>query len=152
MPDEDALNIYTDRSSFSGPRVGGIGIVFVIINDAGGEEVVNEFVYPGYRQATNNEMELEACIKGLEEALDQKALQQSGSIYCVVLLTCHCKRLPHLAKYRHREYRKFSAPLKRGGLLCRCGDSLTGARSRTDPLCAFSSYGPLPYNSQSTAL
>ena len=80
MPDEDALNIYTDGSSFSGPRVGGIGIVFVIINDAGDEEVVNEFNYPGYRQATNNEMELEACIKGLEEALDQKALQQFENI------------------------------------------------------------------------
>lgn len=67
MLDEDALNIYTDGSSFSGPRVGGIGIVFVIVNGAGDEEIVNEFDYPGYKQATNNEMELEACIKGLEE-------------------------------------------------------------------------------------
>lgn len=31
---EDALNIYTDGSMFSDPRAGGIGIVFVIINEA----------------------------------------------------------------------------------------------------------------------
>jgi ribonuclease HI len=80
MLDEDALNIYTDGSSFSGPRTGGIGIVFVIVNSAGDEEVINEFEYPGYRQATNNEMELEACIKGLQEALDQDALRQFNRI------------------------------------------------------------------------
>ena len=45
MLDDDALNIYTDGSSFSGPRVGGIGIIFVIVNSAGDEEVVNEFGY-----------------------------------------------------------------------------------------------------------
>ena len=80
MLDEDALNIYTDGSSFSGPRAGGIGIVFVIVNSAGDEEVINEFDYPGYRQATNNEMELEACIKGLEDALNQESLQQYKNI------------------------------------------------------------------------
>ncbi len=42
MLDDNALNIYTDGSSFSGPRAGGIGIVFVIVNDAGDEEVINE--------------------------------------------------------------------------------------------------------------
>ena len=54
---EDALNIYTDGSMFSAPRAGGIGIVFVIINESGDPQVINEFEYPGYRQATNNEME-----------------------------------------------------------------------------------------------
>lgn len=80
MLEEDTLNIYTDGSSYFSPRAGGIGIVFVIINSAGDEEVINEFDYPGYRQATNNEMELEACIKGLEEALNQAALQQYKNI------------------------------------------------------------------------
>lgn len=80
MLEEDTLNIYTDGSSYSSPRAGGIGIVFVIVNSAGDEEVINEFDYPGYRQATNNEMELEACIKGLEEALNQAALQQYKNI------------------------------------------------------------------------
>lgn len=60
---------------FSSPRAGGIGIVCVVINDSGDPQIINEFEYPGYRQATNNEMELEACIKGLEEALDDPVLQ-----------------------------------------------------------------------------
>jgi ribonuclease HI len=71
MLHEDALNIYTDGSMFSSPRAGGIGIVFVIINDAGDAQVVKEFDRPGYKQSTNQEMELEACIVALEEALDE---------------------------------------------------------------------------------
>lgn len=77
---EDALNIYTDGSMFSNPRAGGIGIVFVIIDDSGDPKVINKFDYPGYRQATNNEMELEACIKGLGEALDDKVLREYSRI------------------------------------------------------------------------
>jgi len=80
MLDDNALNIYTDGSSYSGPRVGGIGIVFVIVNSAGDEEIISEFDYPGYKQATNNEMELEACIKGLGESIDQESLQQYKKI------------------------------------------------------------------------
>jgi ribonuclease HI len=34
---EKTLNIYTDGSSLSGPRRGGIGIRFVTINDSGDE-------------------------------------------------------------------------------------------------------------------
>ena len=64
---EDALNIYTDGSSFSGPRKGGIGIRFITIDDEGNEKF-NAVVYPGYRGATNNQMELYACIQALKEA------------------------------------------------------------------------------------
>ena len=64
---EDALNIYTDGSSFSGPRKGGIGIRFITINDEGHEEV-HDIECPGYRGATNNQMELYACIQALKEA------------------------------------------------------------------------------------
>lgn len=77
---EDALNIYTDGSMYSGPRAGGIGIMFVIVNDLGNPQIINKFEYPGYKQATNNEMELEACILGLEEALDGKDLQRYSRI------------------------------------------------------------------------
>lgn len=80
MSDETALNIYTDGSSLSRPRTGGIGIVFVIVNDQGDDEIVNEFEYPGYKQATNNEMELEACIKALEEALDRNVFDKYKTI------------------------------------------------------------------------
>jgi ribonuclease HI len=70
MLHENALNIYTDGSMYSGPRAGGIGIIFVIINDAGDAEIVKESERPGYKQSTNQEMELEACLVALEEALD----------------------------------------------------------------------------------
>jgi ribonuclease HI len=63
---EDALNIYTDGSSLSNPRRGGIGIRYIVINAAGDEEWIDECP-PGYKQATNNEMELMACIVALRE-------------------------------------------------------------------------------------
>jgi len=74
MLHENALNIYTDGSMFSGPRAGGIGIIFVIINDAGDAKIIKEFERPGYKQSTNQEMELEACIVALEEALSDAEL------------------------------------------------------------------------------
>jgi ribonuclease HI len=77
---ENALNIYTDGSMFSNPRAGGIGIIFVIINDAGDAQIVREFDRPGYRQSTNQEMELEACIVALGEALNDADLARYSSI------------------------------------------------------------------------
>jgi len=67
MIKEDALNVYTDGSSYSGPRSGGIGIRFVTINDEG-DEVVEDFPMPGYKSATNNCMELYACVVALKQA------------------------------------------------------------------------------------
>ena len=63
---EDALNIYTDGSSYSSPRTGGIGIRIITVNDSG-DEVIEEHPMPGYQNATNNQMELYACIAGLQE-------------------------------------------------------------------------------------
>ncbi len=56
---ENAINIYTDGSSFSRPRLGGIGIRLVIINSLGQEEV-EDISLAGYAAATNNQMELYA--------------------------------------------------------------------------------------------
>jgi ribonuclease HI len=67
MIHEDALNIYTDGSSYSGPRTGGIGIRFITIDDAG-HEAVEDFPMPGYKNATNNSMELYACVVALQKA------------------------------------------------------------------------------------
>lgn len=67
MIHEDALNIYTDGSSYSGPRTGGIGIRFVSVDDAG-DEVVEDFPILGYKNATNNSMELYACVIALQKA------------------------------------------------------------------------------------
>ena len=66
--DENALNIYTDGSSFSKPRVGGIGVRFVLI-DSSGQEQIEDIPFAGYKNATNNQMELQACILALKEAL-----------------------------------------------------------------------------------
>lgn len=76
MLKDTALNIYTDGSMYSSPRAGGIGIVFVIINAAGEAQIIKEFDRPGFQQSTNQEMELEACVVALEEALDDPELSQ----------------------------------------------------------------------------
>lgn len=79
MTIEDALNIYTDGSSFSGPRVGGIGVRFITVNESG-DEVVQDIELPGYKNATNNQMELYACITSLKEALKHKELNSVNRI------------------------------------------------------------------------
>lgn len=61
---EDALNIYTDGSSLQHPRRGGMGIRYVVV-DSNGHEALQDEVPLGYKQATNNEMELLACVIAL---------------------------------------------------------------------------------------
>jgi ribonuclease HI len=62
--DERDLNIYTDGSSYSGPRRGGVGMLFVVTDDRG-EEVTYDFPLLGFAGATNNMMELQAPIEAL---------------------------------------------------------------------------------------
>jgi ribonuclease HI len=69
MLKERALNIYTDGSMLPSPRSGGIGIIFVVINAGGDAEIIRSIDSPGFKQSTNQEMELEACIVALDEAL-----------------------------------------------------------------------------------
>lgn len=87
--EQNALNIFTDGSSSGSPRAGGIGVRFVIISSSG-EEKVHDFEFAGYRNATNNEMELSACIMALKEAMKldllsnvTKVVIQSDSRYVV---------------------------------------------------------------------
>lgn len=77
---EDALNIFTDGSSFSGPRVGGYGIVLVHYDDDG-DEIVEEHSPPGYQGATNNQMELLACVMALKHAAKHRAIRRVQSVY-----------------------------------------------------------------------
>jgi ribonuclease HI len=77
---EDALNIFTDGSSFSGPRVGGVGIRIVTVNEAG-HEVIEDFPVTGYRGATNNQMELFACVCGLRKAASHSRVNAYNRIY-----------------------------------------------------------------------
>jgi len=63
--DDTAINVFTDGSSYSGPRRGGMGMVFVVV-DLDGNEVVHEHSPLGHRNATNNQMELQACVEALD--------------------------------------------------------------------------------------
>lgn len=78
MTFENALNIYTDGSSLQRPRRGGVGIRYIIINDAGDEEWLDECP-PGYKEATNNEMELMApilALRGIPEKMMTSAIDR----------------------------------------------------------------------------
>jgi len=66
MIDEEAINIYTDGSSYQKPRRGGFGILIITVND-NGDEVLEEIELPGFKSSTNNEMELYAVVQALEE-------------------------------------------------------------------------------------
>ncbi len=62
----DALNIFTDGSSYQGPRRGGVGFLFIHL-DKKGNEIIEERQPFGYRGASNNQMELQAAILALKE-------------------------------------------------------------------------------------
>lgn len=76
---ENAINIYTDGSSLSHPRLGGIGIRLVLVDSLGQEEV-EDIHLPGYAGATNNQMELHACIEGIKEAMRHPAFNKFSRI------------------------------------------------------------------------
>lgn len=64
---EDTLNIFTDGSSKGSPRVGGVGIHYVWINSNGYEDEY-DLDEVGYERATNNQMELKACVIALKSS------------------------------------------------------------------------------------
>lgn len=67
---EDTLDAYIDGSCLDHPRRGGIGIRFVLVDDATGEELTEDLSPPGYPQGTNQEMEILACTMALREAAE----------------------------------------------------------------------------------
>ena len=79
---DNALNIYTDGSSLGSPRTGGIGVRFVLV-DSSGEEQITNFEFTGYKNATNNQMELHACVVAIKEAakLDLPSYVTTVQIY-----------------------------------------------------------------------
>jgi ribonuclease HI len=65
---ENALHIYTDGSQINRPRrQGGVGFVFVGV-DSEGRPDTREVAPPGWKGATNNQMELQACVEALRIA------------------------------------------------------------------------------------
>jgi ribonuclease HI len=63
-----ALTIYTDGSSYSGPRVGGFAMLFIFPEQLNRDSVA--LSPPGYKKATNNQMELMACVEALKASLN----------------------------------------------------------------------------------
>lgn len=68
IPDEEALNIYTDGSCYPKKKwAGGVGVLFVWV-DKNGHEKTHPYAPPGWKSATAPAMELMALKIGLEEA------------------------------------------------------------------------------------
>jgi ribonuclease HI len=84
--DDNDLNIYTDGSSYSGPRRGGIGILFVTVDDEGNEQT-DEYPLPGYDGATNNQAELEACIQALRAVTKRRPFINPAPFRRIVIRT-----------------------------------------------------------------
>jgi ribonuclease HI len=76
---DDAINVFPDGSSRSKPRRGGIGYRIVTF-DASGKEVCEDVSLPGYKAATNQAMELLACVEGIRGALKHPRLSEFSRI------------------------------------------------------------------------
>jgi len=64
--DDEALIIHTDGSSFSSPRKGGTGFKINFPEKCNQKD--RSFCPPGYNGATNNRMEIEACVFAIQQA------------------------------------------------------------------------------------
>jgi ribonuclease HI len=63
---ENALHVYTDGSQLNRPRrQGGVGFVFLDV-DTEGNPHTHDFSPLGWKGATNNQMEIQACIEALK--------------------------------------------------------------------------------------
>ena len=84
--DDNALIIYTDGSCLAKPRRGGYAYRLVTI-DQNGDEAVVDFGSPGSLGATNNQMELIACIEALKHVSSRHSPIPRSSYEKVVLYT-----------------------------------------------------------------
>ena len=84
--DDNALIIYTDGSSLPKPRRGGFAYRFVWVSDAGKDEI-RDFNESGFTGATNNEMELKACIEALKRASSPRSPVPREAYFKIVLYT-----------------------------------------------------------------
>ncbi len=80
MIEEQTLNIFTDGSYYQKPRRGGIGIKLVYVDHTRNEEIEDIPVFYGFKGATNNQMELQACITALEEAMKSELLRRARKV------------------------------------------------------------------------
>ena len=77
---EGGLNIYTDGSSFSKPRRGGMAVRYIYTSLTGDVELLKDLDLKGIEGATNNQMELQACIESLKESLNIAVFNQVNRI------------------------------------------------------------------------
>lgn len=85
--DPRALLIYTDGSAKpKNPGPGGVGVRFVFPDFLEKDEIRKDFKFPGYKSATNNQMELKASILALSEALRLVEIK-NGAINSIVICT-----------------------------------------------------------------
>lgn len=78
MEDPYAINVYTDGSMLSGPRRGGAGIVIILPESHGG--LVMKQLSDSYVGATNQQMEIRACILALKHARAIESLKEIGRV------------------------------------------------------------------------
>lgn len=82
-----ALLIYTDGSARpKNPGPGGVGVRFVFPDFLEKEDFIKDFNFLGYKSATNNQMELLACIFGLTDALKLDEIKNK-MINCIAICT-----------------------------------------------------------------
>jgi|ERR1017187_496810 ribonuclease HI len=84
--DERDLNVYTDGSAYPKPRHGGVGILFVTV-DEDGHERVEDYPRPGYAGATNQQMELAACLEALKAIVTRRAPVAAAQFRRIVIWT-----------------------------------------------------------------
>lgn len=70
--DEQDLNVFIDGSSLASPRRGGVGIVFVT-EGPDGHWAEESYEVGGFAGATNNQMEIQACIEALQAIMRGRA-------------------------------------------------------------------------------
>jgi len=83
MKINNELIIYTDGASKDNPRRGGIGIRFIIPDFKNGTEKYYDFNEGSFVGASNNEMELYACIVALEMSLKEDLSRLRKLTICV---------------------------------------------------------------------
>ena len=84
--DERAINIFTDGSSYGGPRRGGAGARIVTV-DEHGHEVIDDVQFPGHRSGTNQEMELVAVVDVLELLAGRRPPVELARFNKIVIIT-----------------------------------------------------------------
>ncbi len=84
--DDSAISVFTDGSSKERPRRGGVGFRIVTTGAVGYPEVWDSDL-PGYLGATNNSMELQACILALKTITARRPPIEVGRFNKVVLYT-----------------------------------------------------------------